>query len=45
LGLRYVPIVDAGTAARPRPEDNYPMYTDGVKDGIFMTINGEPFIG
>jgi hypothetical protein len=30
---------DAGTAARPLPEDNYPQYIDGLNKGVFMTIN------
>ena len=45
IGLHYVPILDAGTAARPLPEDNYPEYTDGVANGVFMKIGNETFIG
>lgn len=45
LGMKYVPILDAGTAARPLPEDNYEEYLEGEKDGVFMKINGETFIG
>lgn len=45
LGMKYVPILDAGTAARPLPEDNYEEYLDGENKGVFMTINNETFIG
>ena len=44
-GMRYVPILDAGTSARPLPADNYTAYQDGVKDDVFLKINGEIFIG
>jgi alpha-glucosidase (family GH31 glycosyl hydrolase) len=45
LGMKWVPILDAGTAARPLQEENYPEYLQGEKDGVFMKINVETFIG
>lgn len=44
-GMRYVPILDAGTAARPLPQDNYTAYINGEKAGVFLKLNGETFIG
>lgn len=44
-GMRYIPILDAATAVRPRPEDNYQIYNDAVNMGAMMTLNGEPFVG
>jgi hypothetical protein len=43
--MRYVPILDAGTAARPLPQDNYTAYINGEKAGVFLKLNGETFIG
>jgi len=36
LNMRYVPILDAGTAARPLPEDNYTAYVNGLNAGAFL---------
>ena len=44
-GMRYVPILDAGTSARPLPQDNYTAYINGQKAGVFLKLNGETFIG
>jgi len=38
--MRYVPILDAGTAARPLPEDNYTAFINGDKVGAFLKLNG-----
>jgi hypothetical protein len=43
--MRYVPLIDAGTAARPLPQDNYTQYQDGVAKDVFLKIQGEIFIG
>jgi|LauGreDrversion4_2_1035121.scaffolds.fasta_scaffold85771_2 alpha-glucosidase (family GH31 glycosyl hydrolase) len=43
--MKWVPILDAGTAARPLQKENYPEYLEGEKDGVFLKINGETFIG
>ena len=44
---RYVPILDIGVAMRPGQD--YSAYDDGIKDDVFIKINGqnglEPFIG
>jgi alpha-D-xyloside xylohydrolase len=45
MGMRYVPILDAGTAARPLASNNYAAYMDGEAKGVFMKVNGETFIG
>lgn len=45
LGMKWVPILDAGTAARPLATENYPEYLDGVKNNVFLKINGEVFVG
>lgn len=44
-GMRYVPLIDAGTAARPLPIDNYTQYQDGLQKDVFLKIQGETFIG
>lgn len=44
-GMRYVPILDAGTAARPLPQDNYTAYLNGDKVGAFLKLNNQTFIG
>lgn len=43
-GVRYVPIVDAGVAMRPKT--NYDFYASGVTDDVFIkAANGEIFTG
>ncbi len=44
-GMRYVPLIDAGTSARPLPIDNYTQYQDGLQKDVFLKIQGETFIG
>ena len=45
IGMRYVPILDAGISARPNGEENYSAYREGADKSIYMKINGEDFIG
>ena len=35
---RFVPILDIGVAMRPG--QNYPAYDQGIKDDVFVKING-----
>lgn len=45
MDMRYVPIMDAGIAARPQISENYTAYREGNAKGVFMKINGENYIG
>lgn len=46
LGVKFVPIVDAGIALRP--DENYLPYEEGIKKDVFIkspTDDDDPFVG
>lgn len=43
LNMKFVPIIDAGISYRPN--QNYKAFDNGMKEDIFMKVNGEVFIG
>lgn len=42
--MRYVPILDAGIAYRPK-EGEYPAFQEAEEKGLFVKINDETLVG
>ena len=41
--MKFVPVLDAGISYRPN--QGYQAYEKGVKDDVFMKLNGNIFVG